>query len=147
MRLSVACLLVFAAGCHLLDLGGNRDTPEDLAPVRAGTSFTLAEGQTARLDDSDFSVTFVGVPQDSRCPADAMCVWQGEALVVVGPAHPAMRFRPDTLTTAPRPGTHRLDSLVVGPYSIRVKDVQPYPFASVPRREPYRVTFTLRQAP
>ncbi len=140
--------LALASGCQLLDLRGNdsaADLPGEVA-ARVGQPFTLTEGQTAQLDGSDFRLSLVSVPQDSRCPADAMCVWQGEGLVVVGRSHPTMRFAPDTLTTAPRPNLPRTDSLTVGPYLVRIKDLQPYPFASQPRRDPYRATFTLGRA-
>jgi len=140
----LAALLTLASGCHLLDRrGDNADAPDAPVPTRVGTTFEVAEGQSVALDDSDYSLSFVSVTQDSRCPADAMCVWQGEALVVVGPSHPTMRFRPDTLTSAPRSGTPRTGSLRVGPYVLRLKELHPYPLASQPRKTPYRATFSL----
>ncbi|HYE56901.1 MAG TPA: hypothetical protein VD948_00270 [Rhodothermales bacterium] len=142
-----ALLLAFTlAGCQLLDLSRDQPEPSSPLPARLDSTFELQEGQSATLDGSDYQLSFVSVTQDSRCPADAMCVWQGEALVVVGPSHPAIRFRPDTLTSAPRSGTPRTDSLRVGPYVVRLKELHPYPLASQPRREPYRALFTLARA-
>ena len=50
-------------------------------PPKLGEPFTLKVGETATLDDRDVSVTFVGVPRDSRCPRDVHCIVAGEAIV------------------------------------------------------------------
>jgi hypothetical protein len=45
------------------------------------SEFTLAIGQSVRLSGTSSTVTFESVPQDSRCPANAQCVWAGNAEV------------------------------------------------------------------
>jgi hypothetical protein len=45
--------------------------------------FTLAPGQTSTLENTSVRVQFMRVTGDSRCPADAICVWGGDALVHV----------------------------------------------------------------
>ena len=45
--------------------------------------FTLAPGEVADIDDVDLRVQFVRVTGDSRCPADAVCIQGGDALVQV----------------------------------------------------------------
>jgi len=44
-------------------------------------SFVLAQGETAVIAAQNMEITFVDVPEDSRCPKDAVCVWAGNALV------------------------------------------------------------------
>ncbi len=44
-------------------------------------SFVLAQGKTAVIAARNMEITFVDVPEDSRCPEDAVCVWAGNALV------------------------------------------------------------------
>ena len=44
-------------------------------------SFVLAQGETAVIAAQNMEITFVDVPEDSRCPEDAVCVWAGNALV------------------------------------------------------------------
>ena len=44
-------------------------------------SFVLAPGETAVIAARNMEITFVEVPEDSRCPEDAVCVWAGNALV------------------------------------------------------------------
>lgn len=44
------------------------------------TSVTLKNGQSV-LINNELTVEFAGVPSDSRCPIDAMCVWAGDGEV------------------------------------------------------------------
>ena len=51
------------------------------APVNAGEEFTLVVGDSARLGDSELLLMFDGVSEDSRCPRNVTCVWEGNARV------------------------------------------------------------------
>ena len=51
--------------------------------VEPGLSFALAPGQTAEVKRSDTRITFRQVREDSRCPTDVKCVWEGDAKVEV----------------------------------------------------------------
>jgi hypothetical protein len=51
------------------------------APVIAGEEFTLAVGDSARIGDSELVLMFDGVSEDSRCPRNVTCVWEGNARV------------------------------------------------------------------
>ena len=78
---TVAVALVLVA-LVLVAFGCARGTADPrTAAITLGQPFELALGATARVPDSPHSVTFEAVPQDSRCPAGAMCVWAGEATV------------------------------------------------------------------
>lgn len=76
MRLSVLlfCLLA-ATGC---------DEKAATGPtVPVNQQFTLAPGEAASIDQTGLRVQFVRVMADSRCPADALCIWIGDASVHV----------------------------------------------------------------
>ena len=45
-------------------------------------SFSLAVGETASVEATDLSLSFVAVERDSRCPKDVTCIVAGEAVVV-----------------------------------------------------------------
>lgn len=45
-----------------------------------GSSFNLKFGQTAQINSEELRITFLNFT-DSRCPANVMCVWAGEATV------------------------------------------------------------------
>lgn len=47
----------------------------------AGEPFLLQKDQTARVAGAGVSLTFEEVVSDNRCPANAKCVWAGEAEV------------------------------------------------------------------
>ncbi len=72
MTLAAAVLLL--AGCK----------EEERCPVTADTGqpFTLNEKECA-LVDRNMVVTFESVVEDSRCPPDVACVWEGNARVAL----------------------------------------------------------------
>jgi hypothetical protein len=76
-------------------------------------SFRLAIGETAVLEEARMALTFRAVENDSRCPIDATCVWEGNALVEVVATR---RDVPETileLNTTTDPRTATIDSFVV----------------------------------
>ena len=67
--LALAALLMVACG----------ESPTAPHQERLGQPFELAAGQTAVLASEGLRVTFETVSNDSRCPAGATCVWEGDA--------------------------------------------------------------------
>ncbi len=51
--------------------------------VRIGDDFSLAVGERVQLAQAPFTVQFDRVFEDSRCPMDARCVWEGNAKIAV----------------------------------------------------------------
>jgi hypothetical protein len=51
----------------------------ELEPVEAvlGEEFSLAKGQTALITGEDLEITLLEVLEDSRCPREVTCVWEG----------------------------------------------------------------------
>jgi hypothetical protein len=45
-----------------------------------GQEFSLAISQQAELTGEDLTVTFNNVSEDSRCPKNVVCVWEGRAV-------------------------------------------------------------------
>jgi hypothetical protein len=87
--------------------------------------FTLAPGEVAVVDDADVRVRFVRVSGDSRCPADAVCIQGGDAVVqlVVVDENGAAEYELHTGDSARASVSHR---------GVRVElvELQPYPFSS-----------------
>ena len=50
-----------------------------LEPIALGKPFALKIGASAKL--VNWSVTFVRVVSDSRCPPQVQCVWAGDAMI------------------------------------------------------------------
>ena len=51
--------------------------------VDLGADVTLAPGETVSVKTAAMTVRFVAVTEDSRCPRDVTCVWQGEVKVLL----------------------------------------------------------------
>ncbi|MBT2211593.1 MULTISPECIES: hypothetical protein [Actinomadura] len=92
-RLPLLLLLPCAAALIACASGASAGT--DDPTIKPGAPFTLAPGQTGRLDGGALTVRFDGVSDDSRCPATVDCVWAGSATVhltiTFGEAAPAAR--------------------------------------------------------
>lgn len=96
------------------------------------TGDTLPVTTTRAVETRDgVRVSLRRVEQDSRCPTNATCVWEGDAAV-------ALRFERQgtttdvTLHTSPRIGA---TSVVVGGVEFRLFGLTPYPVAGQPMPE------------
>ena len=78
-----AGLGMLLSGCGAADPGpASPDGGVEVLEVRGSDAFRLAPGESARLPGGTV-VSFQGVESDSRCPIDVVCVWEGNAEVVV----------------------------------------------------------------
>ena len=103
---------------------------------------TLHPGESASDANGSIKITFIEVLEDSRCPADVMCIWAGQVNVLIEVAY-GTEIQQYTLTG------HTLlegdvNSITVGEHTITLVQVDPYPLASQPT-EPadYQVTLTI----
>jgi hypothetical protein len=126
--LTLLCLC-FLAAC---------DEPAPTRPsVPLNQQFTLAPGERATLVDAAAQIEFVTVSGDSRCPADAVCIQGGDALVhIVVHGSQVSEYQLHT-------GDAARSSVQHGPLRITLVDLQPYPFSSrTIRPDQYRATLT-----
>ena len=103
--------------------------------VPLNSDFELAPGQSAVVEDVSVSVRFNRVSGDSRCPADAVCILGGDALVHITALSRQSSRDYELHTGDMRPVRH-------GDLTIALVELQPYPFSARPT-EPaeYRATF------
>ena len=98
--------------------------------------FTLARGETARVDGADLRMQFVGVTGDSRCPADAVCIQGGDALVHVRVTDTG------TMAYELHTGDSTRAAVIHGQVRIELVQLQPFPFSSrTITPDEYRATF------
>jgi len=75
--------LVLAAAFIAAACSGNATSPEGDSgaqhQVEVGQTVTLKLGETAAVRGTAVTIKFSSVEADSRCPIDALCVWQGDA--------------------------------------------------------------------
>jgi hypothetical protein len=110
-------LLLLAAAFVACDRPTTPTTP-------LNTQFVLAPGEAREIEDTGGTeVRFNGVANDSRCPADAVCITGGDAHVQIRVAS-GLGTREYILHTGDmKPVTH--DDL-----TIHLVELAPYPFSS-----------------
>jgi hypothetical protein len=70
--------LLFLAACAS---GGG--IPSTSPTPALNEEFTLAPGESAAVNGTNLRLTFDRVSEDSRCPADVNCIWEGDAVVLL----------------------------------------------------------------
>ncbi|HEX2614659.1 MAG TPA: hypothetical protein VHL10_04140, partial [Nitrososphaera sp.] len=70
--------------------------------------------------------------EDSRCPSDVTCIWEGQVSVLVDltSASDGKSFGNFTLTIRGSGSTDNSSAMTVNGYSLRLVDVQPYPVST-----------------
>jgi hypothetical protein len=69
----------FAAITLLVFLSFSCQSPNGPSGVNLGESFRLSYQESAAIQHTPLVMTFKAVHDDSRCPKDAECFWQGNA--------------------------------------------------------------------
>jgi hypothetical protein len=106
--------------------------------VALNERFTLAPGQRVQVEGASFQLEFVAVRDDSRCPADVVCVWAGDAVVQVRVIEAAQAdYELHAGDPARGAASHRQTR-------IELVELQPYPFSSrTIAPADYRATLTV----
>jgi hypothetical protein len=91
------------------------------------------------IDGQTLQICFDALLSDSRCPINAVCVWQGEATVKLS-LHANGTEKSFKLSTINNPPTFRNDTTISG-YKIKLVSVSPYP-GSDPHT-PYRIELSV----
>jgi hypothetical protein len=128
--LAAAFCLLIATAC---------DEKSSVAPtVPLNERFTLAPGQRVQVESAAFQVEFLGVSADSRCPADVVCIWAGDAVVQVRVSDASQEEYELHTGDATR------TAAVHGQARIELVELQPYPFSSrAIAPADYRATLTV----
>jgi hypothetical protein len=115
-----ALLLTFGS-MFALACGGDSSSGPSAA---LGQPTELAPGQTAQV--GPLRVTFTGVRDDSRCPVDVVCVWEGDAVAKVELSQPTGAVETHELhTSSPRATTY-------GGYRVELVRLDPAPRSTQP---------------
>lgn len=125
--LTVFCLLPALLACRTSGAAG---PDPDGCGVTADTLLTLCVGREVLAPDGVMRVVLLAVRNDSRCPVDAMCVWQGNAEVQIGIAFGMGPTVPYVLNTGLDPR-----AVVLGTYQLTLTDLRPVPlsYRSIPQ--------------
>jgi len=88
---------------------------------------SLGVGQEAQVGGSVLRVLFVRVVEDSRCPIDAICVWEGNAGVELGLTLGTGPTVPHVVNTSLEP-----HSATFGDFTVTLLEVAPAPTSQSP---------------
>lgn len=108
----------------LLLLAGCSESPTS-PTVPLNSEFVLVVGGAASIDGAAMTIRFNGVTGDSRCPADAVCVQGGDAIVSLTVTSTEGSRNHELHTGDMRPVRH-------GDITIALVQLVPYPFSSGP---------------
>ena len=128
---------LFLAACA----SGGVESPT--APA-VNEEFTLQPGQTAAVAGTALRVTFDAVRDDSRCPTDVTCIWEGDATVV-------LRVKVDSDEAVrelhTNEGGERSRKVPAGGFVIALERLDPAPRSTQPiEPSAYRVTLRVSRA-
>jgi hypothetical protein len=101
-----------------------------------GSPFRLGVGESVKIQSSELELGFDEVLEDSRCPADVICVWAGTARLRAWLRAPGQPRREIELSTFPKA------PLSIDGYSLEIEALEPFPYSNV-RIDPRRYVATL----
>ena len=105
----------------------------DVEEIKLDEPFMIKLHQTLSIDNID--VTFWGI-DDSRCPSDVTCIWEGRASVTLH-IYNQTQYRTLTLTTGEN------TTLYVDSYEINLIDILPYPVSVKDISKDYVATISI----
>jgi hypothetical protein len=94
--------------------------------VGLGETVQLLPGGSVTISDTDLSIIFQEVVEDSRCPKDVQCVWAGQVIVRLGVSTGEQQAVSDVLMGLNGP-PDAPNQVQVGNYTIELLMVEPYP--------------------
>lgn len=106
-----------------------------------GEPAVLRVGESVEVSGEDLRIGFVAVRQDSRCPVDVVCVWEGVATVDAW-AKKGSEERHDLVLATSNKAGHSTRADYLG-YEVELLELAPAKSGSVQQAD-YRVTLVVR---
>ncbi|WP_158435205.1 hypothetical protein [Nitrososphaera viennensis] len=131
---------IIAASLVMLSAFSAAHAQSAIIPAKLDKPFELKTGQQAVIDSEKIAISFLNVTEDSRCPSDVVCIWQGQASIRVSAEVNGTDAGQFVLTI----GANEKPSAVFGDgkYSVRMASLEPYP-VSTNQTEPEDYVATL----
>ena len=92
------------------------------------TEFQLEIGQTAVIRDEELEFQFWNLPEDSRCASDVVCVWEGQARILLRVGNKGEEKQEVEVTS--RADHDDLARADLGNYLLDLIAVEPYPVST-----------------
>lgn len=107
-----------------------KETPSATSSKTTSGTVYLSEGQNIFLKDQQMNVTFKKMVEDSRCPKDVNCIWEGVATAEVELMGVATRPRIVHISTQDNAAKGLEKTVMFDGYAITMTEVSPYPTQS-----------------
>lgn len=134
-------LFLITTECKKQDLSLNRDG--NYQEVNLNDTVLLSYGDSLRIRDNNITLVFSGVPQDSRCPINAECIWAGDATVSLQMIFPGKEV-PLELHT----GLSFRNKQIIGNYLVSLVSLEPNNIAGKPTvQKDYKIRLVISAAP
>lgn len=121
IRLSIAALFASTACASV----------ETVIIAEPGVAFSLPVGKTAAVAGSVNRITFTQVREDSRCPTNVVCVWEGDAKIEITVSRNGAPAETAILSLGPNKNEAQLGDVAVRFVGLAPAPVNPEP---APRR-------------
>jgi uncharacterized Zn finger protein len=90
------------------------------------SEFVIEVNQSAEIKSEDITVTFLNVTADSRCPADVMCVWMGQADIELS----VQKGDEESALSLTMGGDTSPEESIFDMYLIQLIELAPYPYST-----------------
>ncbi len=117
-------------------------TAEPEPDVPFDETFLIKVGESLTVGSIDLRFAFIKVSEDSRCPADVVCIWAGQVVVLVALEAGGDDPYSDNLTV----GNAEESAKKIGDYTVEAISVEPYP-VSTRTIAPSEYLMTLKVSP
>ena len=137
--MKILCTTILSAALALFAC--NNKLKIDTSSFTLNEPFQLKMLETAKMTDGTLQVTFTGLPEDSRCPEDVNCIWEGQVRLFIDAAVPEKKENIEFKIEKSKMGkvSRKFDN-----YTILVEDVRPIPKSGVQiAKENYVVTLRI----
>lgn len=117
-------------------------TPAPEPDVTFGEPFSIRLGHPLTVGTRDLRVSFREVSEDSRCPADVVCIWAGQVVVLVALREGETNLGSESFIV----GNAEESAKKIGGYLVEAVSVEPYP-VSTGTIAPSEYLLTLKVSP
>ncbi len=144
---TVAAFLFFS-GCQkeeaIIPVGDLATSGYAKFTTNIGEEITLQINETVMILPDGFTITFVDVPEDSRCPTGANCIWEGRAVTKL--LFESRNESVEVLLETPNSRQETGPAINLFGRTIKMLGVAPYPQDGQPiTPKQYRITLVVEE--
>lgn len=122
--LFIAFSLLCLTNCQTQKIDSEKSSSENIESQN-GRSIILNQGEFKKIPNTNLTAKYIQITEDSRCPEDVTCVWQGLAKVEIELSSDTARPQVIELSTMDFEGSNAKQTKVFNDYAITLLQVSP----------------------